>query len=714
MTRILFAIVLLLMATPAGALAQARPALDPAAIKVVDPLYPGFTEILEHGDAEALTRLARVLSDRPSPESLSVLLWMLKHCPSWPLDGIALTQLATTVRAVGTLPFAQVADALAGTTADQRIAALFLLSDHALIADGDQARLDRTLISALTDPIERVREFALAGLRGRRTPAAAAAVREYRSTHPEPASPELTARTDALRALARRGAADAVSQIARVLDPPFRETYELSTAVESLAVLGRTAALPALERFARSTAPEAIREAAVAAYISIAKPADPGAHVRRLLWEQPRTPLEKEVMTRGNAALPQVWRVLASTSREQQRTAAALLGWFRDAGSIPPILSALDGEPGALTREQLIFDLNMILLTEAPLAAPADRNALAALHLRWLHAQLSVGSLDNNTRELVTAKEPVLLHPQGLLAPFAAAWGSTTTVLASSPEVFVEATRKGRGGIAFHAITAADGVARVATTVYLPHRVVSNPTWISLYRREGGRWVALPVPPQPVVRRMINQPNLLPAINRNYGADHPLKILRLDQTMERVRVDFDHRLALWQNENIEKPGYQSELDASYLPLLERYRRADSAPVTYAAEFAVTRLTKQPNLSLWIEALGPRSEPRIRQLAVEILAEYVHPRFRTEGRQLAGPARTALVNAALATDAVNSGLLRKPPPELQHVVDAREWERFGLVDLRFGSGPRAESGYSMLFERRGTRWVFLCTVAGWIS
>jgi hypothetical protein len=41
-------------------------------------------------------------------------------------------------------------------------------------------------------------------------------------------------------------------------------------------------------------------------------------------------------------------------------------------------------------------------------------------------------------------------------------------------------------------------------------------------------------------------------------------------------------------------------------------------------------------------------------------------------------------------------------------------RFAVVDTVFGSGNLGQSGYSMLFERRGDRWVFLFIVRGWIS
>ena len=61
--------------------------LEPRVGAAVDRLYPGFREVLESKDSEALARLARTLAANPSAESLSVLLWMLQYCPSWGTSG---------------------------------------------------------------------------------------------------------------------------------------------------------------------------------------------------------------------------------------------------------------------------------------------------------------------------------------------------------------------------------------------------------------------------------------------------------------------------------------------------------------------------------------------------------------------------------------------------------------------------------------------------
>jgi hypothetical protein len=328
--------------------------------------------------------------------------------------------------------------------------------------------------------------------------------------------------------------------------------------------------------------------------------------------------LEKRVLVEGNSALPAVWQALAGGSADDRRAAAALLGWFRDIRSIPPILTALDAAPGALTREQLLFDLNMILLTEARPIGPDDRNALAALHLQWLYDQLINQHIDSDIRAMLLAQTTIHVHPDRITAPFSVTLGGTTAVLSRSPEAFLDAVRKTGCGVAFHAITAANGVARVATTLYLPGGRIANQVWISLYRRGGKGWAPLPVPAHPVLHRFVNEPSLMPTINRNYGPDHPLKILRLDLTMERIRVDLNARSYL-RNENRENPAGSADLDGSYVRLLERYRRSDSSRVKYTAEFESSRLTKQPDLELWINALSQLSPTEMRAVWVPLEA-----------------------------------------------------------------------------------------------
>jgi hypothetical protein len=448
-------------------------------------------------------------------------------------------------------------------------------------------------------------------------------------------------------------------------------------------------------------------------YIALSKPADPGAQVRGFLWEEPDTALERRVMAERHAALPATWQALVSGSAASQRVAAALLGAFRDLRSIEPIMAALDGSPDAVTRAQLLFDLNMILLTEAAPAPTSDTNTLAALHLQWLYGELTNQRIDSDIRTIVSAQKTLLVHPHRLTPPFTAALGPAAAVLAASPAGFLTAVRGNACGIAFHAITAANGVARVATTVYLPNGRIANQVWISLYRRAGADWVPLPVPSHPVLHELLNEPNLLPSINRNYGAPDPLKILRLDLTMERVRVDFGARSLLSLHENIDTLNF-GPLDASYVPLLERYTRADSAMVRYAAAFESDRITKQPNFDLWVGALAERGEPRVQDLAVTVLREYLLPRVRSAGIDVTDGERAALTLAASAPSAVDARLLPSELPRLGDVTAVRQWRQFAVVDVVFRSGGYVDRGHSMLFEHPANGWVFLCLVRQWVA
>jgi hypothetical protein len=248
--------------------------------------------------------------------------------------------------------------------------------------------------------------------------------------------------------------------------------------------------------------------------------------------------------------------------------------------------------------------------------------------------------------------------------------------------------------------------------LYLPQNRIANQVWISLYRNEGDRWVPLQVPPHPVLHRMLNEPNLLPTINRNYGADEPLKILRLDLTMERVRVDLTQSPRL-QNENIQQPDVAGDLDASYVRLLDRYKHSDAPNVRYTAEFKSARLTGRPDFQVWIDALGQPGS-RFQGMAQQVFADYAAREFEQQRLELAGVERAQLIAAALSPEPIDPGLLPRQPARAEHIRQVRRSGRFGLVAAVFGSSPDGGHGYSMLFERRRERWIFLCTVKGWIS
>ena len=653
------------------------PAFPPPTIALLEALDPNYRNTLTTLNEPEVRRLLEGLQRTRNTAATPVLVWLLAHGDTRAYVGNVVYQLGQQERAMR-VPLGELATMLQTAEPDRKALIAELLEKVFAYRNPPGADRDR-VIAALIESI---------------------------------AVPHVPARSKAIAALARARAPQAIRPITQLLDGPDGDRYEMSV-VRALSAIGGGEVLPTLERLARSGRSQPVRQEAVSAYISVAKPADPAATLRRLAWEQPDTALEKRVLTEGRAALPAAWQALASGSREQRRAAAALLGWFRDTRSIRPILAALDASPGALTREQLLFDLNMILLTEAPEIARTERSVLAEHHLRWLYNELANQPIDSDIRAALLAQKTFVVHPDRLPAPFSVMLPTATAVLTPSANAFLDTVRKNGAGVAFHAITAAEGVARVATTLYLPNGRIANQAWMSLYRREQDRWVPLPLPSHPVLHRFINEPSLMPTINRNYGPDHPLKILRLDLTMERVRVDLKASEHL-RHENRENPAGTGDLDMSYARLLEPYKRSDSHWVKYTAELEFGRLTKRPNLDLWIAALSPQSSSPIQAMAVQVIAEHVVPRFKIEGRPLTGAEHDELVAAAIAPTSVDPRLAPSPLPKAENVKRTQRWTQFGLVDTGYGSGPRGQSGYSMLFERRGDGWVFLCVVVTWIS
>jgi HEAT repeat protein len=874
----LFAITLL-VASCAKSPPRLPAPLDSNVVAKVDRLYPGFLEILQTRDPIWTPHLAATLSANPGPETLSVLLWMLRYSPLWNTSSVsAEAQAASVARAVGTLPFALLGDTLRHGDADKRLGAAFALGNtmDRLVPAAEKESLQNALIDALSDPNVHVREAAAGALRIIGTDRAKAAlarsvndpnvtdtfywqamdqhrrvrmpgfgdaafptstiahlsrviphymhavatwdeggveeifrqiehdnapdatpflvwflrygdVTTYGSvvdrlsqpphrnrlpiaalahglaqSHPHNRlaivrlfaalvrarearlaardrelviaallqrlrDPDIDVRTEAAQTLGATRVARAVGPLVSSLDRRDVTEEYVSIVIGSLASIGNRDALRFLDRWARSAPTLRTREDAAVAFIAIAKPSDPGRETRRLLWEQPDTELERRVLAGRRSALPLAWQALATGSDRDKRAAAALLGWFPDENSIRPILAALDNSPGALTRNQLLFDLNMILLAVGVPADVTQRNTLASLHLRWMYDRLANEAVRPDIRSAVLAQNVIGVFPDRILPPFLvelsaqSARDNTTgapakfvasATLAESPQAFRDFVAKDGCGVAFHEITVAEGVARVATTLYLP-RGAGSQIWISLYRYHDGRWLPLWVPAHPVPQWTNRDPNLLPTVNRNYGADHPLKILRLDLTMERVRVDLNANRDL-ENENLDQLRTSTAIDQSYIPLLERYTRSGALSVKYTAEYQLARLTGQPNLQLWIDTLAQQPGTAFQAMAIQVVGGYATREINSEGGEPEGTERDELVASAMSPEPIDPQLLPGQLPRQENIGRVRRSSRFGLVDTMFGTGPLGMNGYSMLFERRGDRWVFLCVVRSWIS
>ena len=209
----------------------------------------------------------------------------------------------------------------------------------------------------------------------------------------------------------------------------------------------------------------------------------------------------------------------------------------------------------------------------------------------------------------------------------------------------------------------------------------------------------------------LNGPNVRVTIRRDYGDNDPGKILRLDLVIERIRVDLTSRRNL-HDDSRQYPN--NNMDASYISLLERYTHSDSLSVRVAAHEAIAGLTGQPDVQFWMDTLAQQPGTPHQAIAQGVVGQYALRNLETQGRDLAGAERDPLVAAALAPSAVDRGLLPKSPPGPENIRQVRQSNRFGLVAVVFGTAPLGMSGYSMLFERRGANWIFLCVVKMWIS
>jgi hypothetical protein len=621
-----------------------------------------------------------------------VLVWLLANADVYAYGGPIVRQF-TDGSPVVPLPVAHLVTALATARAAENrrmIVRWFfeLFRRPSPFSPGERDIVVEALIERLADPDREVRRWAADALGGSR---------------------------------ARRAARHLIAALEEDPDEPARPP---SSVVRALVAIGSRDALPALEQRARrSSISFEAREEAARAYIAIGKLRDPKRELRRLLWEQPSTSAEVEVMARGSAALPFAWKALHSGSPEERRASSALLGWFPDRGSVAPILRALANSPGALTRRQLLFDLNMIALVEGTPVAGEQADVLAAEHLRWMYEDLAQQPA-SDFRAHVLSQKTIFVFPDRVSPSFsvslaaeagnqsASATRATAAVIRSpTAHAFREAVGRDAYGVAFHAITEAEGVARVATTLYRPKQGTHRYIWISVYERKGANWVRLDTPPH-VLGRTFNEPSLRPAFDRNYGDNHPLKRLRLDFAMEQVRVDFDARDML-KLRYLDDSEYAAP-DASYVPLLATYRISDSPSVRYAAEFEIGKLTERPNPDFWIDVLTREEDTRFAQTAQEVLREVSRHQFPPRGAEAAGQERTRLIAAALHPMALKVHLLPQLLPRAENIVTEHRSIRLGLVRARFGTAPLGSSGYSMLFEERDGRWVFLTVVEGWIS
>ena len=118
------------------------------------------------------------------------------------------------------------------------------------------------------------------------------------------------------------------------------------------------------------------------------------------------------------------------------------------------------------------------------------------------------------------------------------------------------------------------------------------------------------------------------------------------------------------------------------------------------------------MQLWLKALS--EQPPFDLMARVLIESYATSQIEREGRILQGRDRDALVDAAIKPEPVVPGLMPRDVVRRENVQKVQASTRFALVEMRFGTGFDGGHGYSMLFERRNNRWIYLFTVKGWLS
>jgi hypothetical protein len=318
-------------------------------------------------------------------------------------------------------------------------------------------------------------------------------------------------------------------------------------------------------------------------------------------------------------------------------------------------------------------------------------------------ARVTGPDVDDDVRAAMGRCTTIAVFPDRIPVSFTAVAGGARTDRVSSADRFAAAVVADGCGVTFHRITVAEGLARVAATFYLPGRPLPH-AWTAVYRKTGAAWSRIEALPSPLTRAFV-EPSLRPALDRNYGVDVPLKRVRLDAAMERVRVDFRERDILDRLGD----GLTGGLDGADVALLEPYRRSDAVPVRYTAEYEVAKLTRQPDLAFWLRELANPPSMVYQGIAVEVIREFALRQIDREGRDAAGADRERLVAGTLQPRTLNPAMAPTQLPRPDQIRRVRRSSRFGLVDVSFGP-----SGYSLLFELRGAQWIPLFVSSGWIS
>jgi hypothetical protein len=198
--------------------------------------------------------------------------------------------------------------------------------------------------------------------------------------------------------------------------------------------------------------------------------------------------------------------------------------------------------------------------------------------------------------------------------------------------------------------------------------------------------------------------------------DHRLAIVKVLGRLlgPPISSDDQNRIFAALLERVNDPNLHVQQEAiGVLGNSKKYRRSDAPSVRYTAELQWTNFTGRPNYQLWLDTLQQQAGTPYQAMARDVLAFYAVRDVKAQGRDLVGLEREELVSAALTREAVDARYMPRTPPQAASIRQARRNDRFGLVEVIIMSGRFAEGGYSMLFERRDDRWIFLTLANGWV-
>ena len=641
----------------------AGPELPAAVTREIEVAFPGFRKILATGNEQEMRKLIDALAPMRTTAAAQVLATILEYSDLSTHGEFVARLLGANQVHHGAVDIGRVIELLHSADPDRRLAAASFFARvfherESRVKTPDRAAAVLGLIQALSDPVMDVRQHAAPALGSARA----------------------------------RGATAALVDSLAPGDVP--RSYIIS-AVAALRAIGDVRAVPGLERLARASheSDYEVRLHAARAALDLRKTVDRAAAARALLFDQPSSPLERDVLAGGKPALPLAWKALAGGSPAERRHALALLGWVRDVASVPVLVNALESTHGALSRQQLLFDLNVILLTEAAEVSEANQvDSLRSQHLAALREAIA-GNLPARWSDTAVARcaQGIVILPE-TAERFSAALGQI----------------KQGCGVAHQTVRSARGVARVASTIYAAN--ASYRSWVTIHQKVGADWRPLSSLALASRSWIADDPNLQPAFHRDYGVQDPLTIVRLDLAMERVRRGYEpaEGLSEWFVDDI---GEVRGIPRALVPALERYRRDRDIRVRFAAEFAVARATGVPDVRVMIRAIEEQPDGPIRGTAGQVLSGYIRGQFELHGRLASADDRLELTAATMSLKGRN---VPERLPQDGDITRFRRWADFALVDVQFPGGPRAESGYSLLFERRGDRWVFVYVPSSWIS